>query len=419
MKSETRFPYELQGYRTPLYIFDTDILAQQIKKIRDVLGNGIRLCYAMKANPFVIKDLEALVDSFEVCSPGEFSICQRAGISMNKVVLSGVHKASEDIEYALERYGNELIYTVESLSHWQLLKAGAQKRSLRVRALLRLTSGNQFGMEESLIRQLIADKDNEWISIEGIQYYSGTQKKSHSKLEKELALLDRFCRELKAQWNFTVKNIEYGPGLPVCYFEGEKDEADSMLEFLADCIKRLEFKGGITLEMGRFMAAPCGFYVTTVVDTKINNGVSYCIVDGGIHQLNYYGQMLAMKKPLMLHLGNHQPGSFLPPAPYPEKQKKKPEEWTVCGSLCTISDVLIKQYPLKNLQLGDQLVFQKTGAYSATEGISLFLSRDLPQILLYSSKEGLRTVRPGVPTNIFNSPHTDTLSLNDFLSQRR
>lgn len=394
MKNEARFKYDLQEYKTPLYVFDTDILAQQIGKIRDALGNDIKLCYAMKANPFVINDLEALVDSFEVCSPGEFSICERAGINMNKIVMSGVHKAFEDMEYALDRYGNELLYTIESISHWQLLKAGAQKRRLPVRALLRLTSGNQFGMDESLIRQILADRDNEWISIEGIQYYSGTQKKTAQKLEKELAALDRLCLELEEQCGFIVKNIEYGPGLPVCYFEEEKNEEDSMLDALAGGIKKLAFKGSMTLEMGRFIAAPCGFYVTTVVDTKTNNGVPYCIVDGGIHQVNYYGQMLAMKRPHVLHLGR-QEGSL--------------EEWTVCGSLCTVSDVLIKQYPLKNLQLGDQLVFQKTGAYSVTEGISLFLSRDLPQILLYSSKEGLRTARPGIPTNALNSSNPEAL----------
>lgn len=410
MENEARFKYDLQEYKTPLYVFDTDILAQQVEKIRDALGNGIKLCYAMKANPFVIKDLEALVDSFEVCSPGEFSICERAGINMNQIVMSGVHKAFGDMEYALDRYGSELLYTIESFSHWQLLKAGAQKRLLPVRALLRLTSGNQFGMDESLIRQILADRDNEWISIEGIQYYSGTQKKSAQKLEKELSALDRLCLELKEQCGFTVKNIEYGPGLPVCYFEEEKNEEDSMLDALAFSIKKLAFKGSITLEMGRFMAAPCGFYVTTVVDTKTNSGVPYCIVDGGIHQVNYYGQMLAMKKPPVLHLGNRQPHDLPPDALYPGRQETDSEEWTVCGSLCTVSDVLIKQYPLKNLQLGDRLVFQKTGAYSATESISLFLSRDLPQILLYSSKEGLRTVRPSVPTNILNSSHPDALN---------
>lgn len=403
MKNETRFIYDFQKYKTPFYLFDGDILAQQIQKIRNVLGNDVKLCYAMKANPFVIKDLEVLADAFEVCSPGEFSICQRAGIDMNKVVLSGVYKASEDLEYVLDQYGNAPVYTIESLSQWQLLKDCTQKRSLPVRALLRLTSGNQFGMEESLIRQLITDRENEWISIEGIQYYSGTQKKSASRLEKEVASLDRFCQELKEQCSFTVKTIEYGPGLPACYFEEEKDEADSMLEHLAECLKNLEFKGSITLEMGRFIAAPCGFYVTTVVDTKKNNGASYCIVDGGIHQVNYYGQMMAMKKPPVLHFSST------------SNMESTPEEWTVCGSLCTVSDVLIKQYPFTGLQTGDRLVFQKTGAYSATEGISLFLSRDLPQVLLYSSGEGLRTARPSIPTNTLNSSNPDAFALNPTL----
>jgi len=124
-----------------------------------------------------------------------------------------------------------------------------------------------------------------------------------------------------------------------------------------------------------------------VVDQKTNKGESYCIVDGGIHQLNYYGQMLAMKKPPILHF-DHRDG-----------EKK---EWTVCGSLCTVNDVLVKKYPFQNLQIGDRLVFQKTGAYSATEGMSLFLSRDLPQIFLYSANDSFRIARPHLQTNAFN-----------------
>jgi diaminopimelate decarboxylase len=64
--------------------------------------------------------------------------------------------------------------------------------------------------------------------------------------------------------------------------------------------------------------------------------------------------------------------------------------------------MLCKQYPLKNLQLGDYLVFQKTGAYSVTEGMSLFLSRDLPTVLLYSEKDQITAARQSMPTNILN-----------------
>ena len=385
--SETKFEYAIHEYATPFYIFDTDILAMQIRKIRVVLGPEVELCYAMKANPFVIKELEDLVDSFEVCSPGEFSICERAGLTIGKVVMSGVHKKPEDVEYAIKQYGDQIIYTAESLSHWQMLASCGERLQTRVRVLLRLTCGNQFGMDESLIRQIIAQGRNEFITIEGIQYFSGTQKRSLKKLENELKMLDRFCLELNQQYGFTVNKLEYGPGLPICYFEEEKNEEDEMLNGLAAALKSLAFGGRIALEMGRFVAAPCCSYVTRVVDMKTNKGEPYCIVDGGIHQLNYYGQMLAMKKPPIL-MFNHRDGET--------------KEWTVCGSLCTASDVLVKQYPFQDLQTGDPLIFQKTGAYSVTEGMSLFLSRDLPQVLLYSAKEHFRIARPGFPTEAFN-----------------
>ncbi|WP_394522658.1 decarboxylase [Lacrimispora sp. JR3] len=379
--------FAARNYQTPFYVFDTDLLAGQIKKIRTVLGDGPELCYAMKANPFLVKSLEGLVDSFEVCSPGEFAICERAELPMNKIVMSGVHKNPSDVEYALKEYGGDILYTIESLSHWQTLKAFTETYRLPVRALLRLTSGNQFGMEECLIRKIIGNGPYEFITIEGIQYFSGTQKKSPTRLSKELAMLDGLCRELKDQYDFNVSKIEYGPGLPVCYFEEEANQEDLMLASLSASIKTLTFGGKVTLEMGRFIAASCGSYVTRVVDQKTNKGQNYCIVDGGIHQLNYYGQMLAMKKPSIVHLG---------------KKGKEVKEWTVCGSLCTVNDVLVKQYPFQDLKKGDTLVFQKTGAYSVTEGMSLFLSRDFPLILLYSEKHQFQTARPSLAADQFN-----------------
>ena len=379
--------FAARNYQTPFYVFDTDILAGQIKKIRSVLGNDVELCYAMKANPFLIKSLEELVDSFEVCSPGEFIICEQANIPMKKIVMSGVHKNPGDVERAVKEYGNNILYTVESLSHWQTLMALAEKYRCPVRVLLRLTSGNQFGMDESLIRTIIDNGPYESITIEGIQYFSGTQKKSASRLSKELSMLDALCRDLEDQYGFTVSKIEYGPGLPVCYFEDEQDEEDHMLESLSKAIKELTFKGKITLEMGRLIAASCGSYVTRVVDMKTNKDQNYCIVDGGIHQLNYYGQMLAMKRPFIVHLG---------------KKGGERKEWTVCGSLCTVNDVLLKQYPFYHLAYGDALVFQKTGAYSVTEGMSLFLSRDLPLVLLYSEKQQFCRARPSLPTDQLN-----------------
>ena len=39
---------------TPFYLFDLDAFAERIRKIKECLGERISLCYAMKANPFLI-----------------------------------------------------------------------------------------------------------------------------------------------------------------------------------------------------------------------------------------------------------------------------------------------------------------------------------------------------------------------------
>jgi Diaminopimelate decarboxylase len=378
----------ISQYKTPFYIFDIDILNDQIKKIRAALGTDVELCYAMKANPFIIKELEDIVDYYEVCSPGEFHICERANIKMNKIVMSGVYKNPVDIEYALNNYDNQITYTVESLSQWQIIENYALKHQLPVRVFLRLTTGNQFGMDETIIRQIIAERQNSsFVNIEGIQYFSGTQKKAVNRFERELNMLDKLCSDLQKQYDFTVKKLEYGPGLPICYFEDDENVEDFMLDSLAGQIKQLEFGGKVALEMGRFIAASCGVYVTSVVDMKINNNQSYCIVDGGIHHMNYFGQMMAMKKPSIIHWN---------------EKSGEPKGWTVCGLLCTMNDVLVKQYPFIDINLGDKLIFEKVGAYSVTEGISLFLSRELPQVILYSKQDEFRLARSNYPTYTLN-----------------
>ena len=165
--------------------------------------------------------------------------------------------------------------------------------------------------------------------------------------------------------------LEYGPGLPVRYFEGEKDPAPELEEALQNGLERMRFQGPVTLELGRYFAACSGSYVTSIVDVKTNLDRRYCIVDGGIHQVNYYGQMLATKRP--------------PVTVYPQRSGDS-EDYTICGALCTANDVLLKEFPMTDPQPGDMLVFDRTGAYSPMEGIALFLSRDLPRIcLLYTS----------------------------------
>ena len=365
---------EKTGIVTPAYVFDIGKLRARVRKIREALGGRAELCYAIKANPFLAEDLIGEADAFEVCSPGEYDICESLSVPSAKIVLSGVYKAEKDVRRTVSRCGDRAVYTAESPAQIGLLCRLAEEFRLRLNVLLRLSSGNQFGMDGQTLTEILQKSDSLPLSIVGIQYYSGTQKRAEA-MGREVRTLCDFALRAK-ELAPTIDRIEYGPGLRVDYFLGEETE-EASLSALAEILREVPEPLKVVLEMGRFVAADCGTYYTSIVDLKRTDGNAFCIVDGGIHHLKYYGQTMAMKIP---HTRQ-----------FPcRKEAGNEERWTVCGALCTTSDVLVKDLPLTDAAIGDVIAFEKTGAYSVTEGIGLFLSRDLPRI--YRQENGERTL---------------------------
>lgn len=376
---------------TPSYVFDIDVMKQRIQKTRDLLGEGIRLCYAMKANAFVIGAIADAIDRFEVCSPGEYKICERAGIDPHQIVLSGVYKAPADIAYVLSTAGDAITYTVESLQQLRLLNEQALAHQTHIRVLLRVTSGNQFGLDACLLRQIIAQREAyAGVTFVGIQHFSGTQRKRLAKYAEELRYVDDLLASLEEDYGYVAQELEFGPGFYVEYFQQAKPyDEETLLEDFRQLLASLRFQGTITLELGRYLSASCGTYYTQVVDQKQNGGIDFCIVDGGIHQLNYFGQMMAMKIPYYRHL-------------YAGKREAEQTPVNVCGALCTVNDNLVKNLLLRKVEIGDILEFQNVGAYSMIEGAALFLSRDLPKVYLYAKAKGLTLSRDRFETNVLN-----------------
>lgn len=364
---------------TPAFIFDIERLSRRILDIKGILNahgkRNCRLCYAMKANPFLVAPLGEIVDKFEVCSPGELSICMDQKVDSEKVVFSGVNKGKKEIEAALE-YGVG-VFTVESKLQLELLRQYARERDRAIPVLLRVTSGNQFGMDWDVVRQLILHREEmSELHIRGIQYFSGTQKKQE-KVIGEIETLCGYVRQLR-EAGHPIEVLEYGPGLGVEYFgSGEGNDLETLLQGVSDALDQFPDDMQLVLEMGRFLVADCGWYLTKVVDRKSNEGKNYCLVDGGIHHVNYYGQVMGARKPPVSHL-REQSGNF---------QEVKPgldaEKWNLCGSLCTIADVLARNLEIAEPEQGDYFLFDRIGAYSVTEGIYLFLSRDLPKIYFW------------------------------------
>ena len=376
------------SFATPAFIFDADEFGRRAKNVKSAIGDAA-LCYSIKANPFLLACLPEEIDRVEVCSPGELAICRRVGVDPSTVVYSGVNKGSEDIAEAIE-YGAELL-TAESLRQLGLINAAALAAGKRMRVALRLTSGNQFGMDSENLKRAVAEKGSyEGVDIVAIHYYSGTQKKKLAVVEKELAELEKLADTLEERFGLSGISLEYGPGLPADYFGDDPEGRDmAVLAEAGAMIAAVAARRSVTVEFGRFLASPCGTYLTAAADIKNNNGENFVICDGGINHLKYYGQTMAMQTPPITLLGDH---------------GEKTEDYTLCGSLCTTADILVRKVTLPALSVGDVLAFGRCGAYSVTEGIGLFLSRQLPRIVLHSERGGNRLLRDFYGTDILNSP---------------
>ncbi|MBR0415129.1 MAG: alanine racemase [Clostridia bacterium] len=379
----------LERYPTPFYVFDSEVLRARVQFLKAHLPADIELCYAVKANTFISPYIADLIDRYEVCSPGELAICTEQAITPEKLVISGVYKTPDLIEGHICSDNCAGHYTAESLEQFALLKQAAVASGKKIKILLRLTSGNQFGMNEEDIKEIIrSEKGNEAFELCGIQFFSGTQKTSMKKYKREISHLGEFLNELESELGFVSEELEYGTGFPVYYFEDSKpfDEAAFLADF-NEILASLGYDCHISLELGRSIAASCGSYFTKAVDSKINHGERYAIMDGGIHHIAYFGQFMAMKHPYF-DLLPHRAG--------------EPEEWNLCGSLCTVNDLLVKGLPLADFKIGDVIEFQNAGAYCPTEGISLFLSRALPGVLILEEGGKVTQLRGAAETYKFN-----------------
>lgn len=372
----------VKQYGTPLYVYDLDEMKNTADVFRECFRENASLCFAMKANSFLTRQMSEHMDRIEVCSMGEYRICRALGIKKDKLLISGVLKEKKDIFEILKDCSGECTYTAESQNQFYSLANWSEENCEVLHMYLRLTSGNQFGMDEETIYQLLKENKNyPFLKIQGIHYFSGTQKRSTDKIRKEINYLDTICGKFQ-----DIKELEYGPGIPAAYFQNQKDEMEEYLLALSQAIVNMKWQGKVTLEMGRALTASCGYYLTEIKDIKKNNGKNYCIVDGGIHQLQYDGQIRGMYRPQTEIIGTQ--GEHL--------------SWTVCGSLCTVNDILIQDMKAGNLKTGDILVFKRVGAYAAMEGMALFLSHELPAVTSFSRQNGWKLIRKKQSTYQWN-----------------
>jgi diaminopimelate decarboxylase len=132
--------------------------------------------------------------------------------------------------------------------------------------------------------------------------------------------------------------------------------------------------GRILLELGRYLVAQAGWYLTRVVAHQALGGRPAVVVDGGTHQRADLCGLDLRKRGGAPRVLPPRPGLPLEPT-------------DVLGCLCLSEDVLAEASPLPALVRGDILAFPNAGAYGLSASPLLFLGHPSPVEVAFEGEE--------------------------------
>lgn len=383
---------------TPCFAYRLETAARAWKSLRASLPDRIRLAYAIKANPHggLLGSLAALGSSFDCASKGELQRVAALGIPGSRILFAGPGKTREELALALglgariEADGIEDLEILEDLLAERLPGRGPGQGgrvlplwvSLRVHPQGGIAEGSRiiggtgpsaFGVDEEDVPRLVAEATGlARVRIGGLQVFaSSNELKAARLLENHRASL-RIARSLalllSSAYACPVEEaldcIDLGGGLGIPYAEGvEELDLGSLGTGLAALLgENPWYQGELVLEPGRYLAGPCGVYLSRVVRIKESRGERFAILEGGINHL---------LRPALT-------GQAFPVRVLGRRESEERKSYTLAGPLCTSLDRL-GLADLPRLAPGDILAFGQTGAYGFTEAMGLFLSHDPPR----------------------------------------
>jgi len=342
----------------PFYLFHEGKVHENIEALRRCTGTSVKIAYAMKANPWLVKAAALTADYIEVCSLGELNLCREYGIPGEKIVLDGTCKDEEFMKTALDMEVKRVsIDSPEQMRSYM----NVARRKKKPELFLRVSSGNQFGMNEKEMQECIQMcKMVSDVEVIGLQYYAGTQKNNVRQIREDLEKLQEWLLLCESNQAIQVRKLEFGAGIGVPYFEGEDiAEYRKAMNCVSDFIATMLGRYDVTYEAGRNIAANSGIYVTEVFQLKEREDYRIVFCKGGTNHIHYHGGLLGIRTPIVQE--------------FCSVQSEKKTEMMICGSLCNAGDVLVRRCNMNvEIDVGDLIIFYGVGAYSPTESPNLF-----------------------------------------------
>ena len=373
---------------TPFYAYSGDAVRTQVRRVLRAIGPATDLIYSIKANPGLglCQVLAGEGVGAEVASAGELLVALRAGFPPQEIFFIGPGKTDDELELALDKGIRTII--VESTGELERIESIARRTGgqapvgIRVNPAaavkgygMRMGGGSQqFGVDEEQLPDLLRRfAGSAHLDIIGLQVYAGSQ------MFDVPALLDHCDSVVDIGLGMTgllesnLAFIDFGGGFGVPYFENSSEfDLDAFAAGFVRIVDRCRRDVGLAsarpaIELGRYLMAEAGVYVTRVVDVKKSQGTSYVVTDGGMNHhiagTGNFGQVF--RKPYPIAVVNRMDDSG-------------EESVAVVGPNCTPLDVFAQDVRIPHVEVGDLIGVFSSGAYGYSASSLAFLSHPTP-----------------------------------------
>ncbi|MDX8412141.1 MAG: alanine racemase [Mariprofundaceae bacterium] len=374
------------------YIYDPHVMRDLLAGLARIMPEGVEIFYAMKANPhpaFLAAASEAR--GIEIASLGEAEKAVAAGFKPSHLIFTGPGKSTEELRWSVDQ-GVRTVH-VESLTEAHRLQAICAESGKCQDVLLRVNANfdiheaqtqfsggsRKFGVDEETLGKVLPQLIGlDRLRFRGLHVYCASGVLNVADLLMNCKLVFDLVREIEISNPDVVCDIiDFGGGFGVDYLEkGEDFDPHAYADGLNDLIEEYAFQGrSFVLELGRYLAAPAGWFCTEILDIKESRGKKQLICAGGINHFRRPAA-LAINHPVTILCREQKPW-------FDGQVSVRDERVYIGGPLCTSADKLANDVYIEAADVGDVAVFGLAGAYGLSMSNIEFLShRRPPEIVL-------------------------------------
>ncbi len=275
-------------FGSPLLILDCERVRAQYRRLAAALPRVV-LYYALKPmpHPAVVQALAELGAHFDLATTGEIGVVKELGISAERCIHTHPVKRDGDIRVALD-FGLQT-FVAASADEIAKFEKHRHRASLLLRVSFRspdavVDLSKKFGCDAGDVPALLRQAGQLGVRVRGFSFHVGSQAADPAKYVEAIRVCARLMKEGEAAGHGPFDTLDIGGGFPVPY-RTPVPEIEAFCDPINQALEAVPAAVRIIAEPGRFIVAPAGIGVATVMGRAQRQGRWWYYLDDGVYGL--------------------------------------------------------------------------------------------------------------------------------------